>query len=103
MELDVDENWSGTIWQYTILTPFSDQLKSQHSSNKLQTLKGFEKIIQVCGQQIKNDGWRIIIVTISKIPEADNEQIVSTGFKCLKLIINNYIDKLTQENFLTII
>lgn len=28
MDLDVDENWSGTVWQYTILTPFSDQLKS---------------------------------------------------------------------------
>jgi hypothetical protein len=24
MEIDVDENWSGTVWQYTILTPFSD-------------------------------------------------------------------------------
>jgi hypothetical protein len=21
---DVDENWSGTVWQYTVLTPFSD-------------------------------------------------------------------------------
>jgi hypothetical protein len=30
LDLDIDENWSGTIWQYTILTPFSDQLKSQH-------------------------------------------------------------------------
>ena len=43
--LDVDENWSGTVWQYTILTPFSDQLKSAHQSNKLQTLKGIEKLI----------------------------------------------------------
>ena len=24
MDIDVDENWSGNIWQYTILTPFSD-------------------------------------------------------------------------------
>lgn len=24
MDFDVDENWSGTVWQYTILTPFSD-------------------------------------------------------------------------------
>ena len=23
-DTDVDENWSGTVWQYTILTPFSD-------------------------------------------------------------------------------
>lgn len=24
MDIDVDENWSGNVWQYTILTPFSD-------------------------------------------------------------------------------
>lgn len=23
-DIDVDENWSGTIWQYTTLTPFTD-------------------------------------------------------------------------------
>ena len=44
-EVDVDENWSGTVWQYTILSPFTDQLKSPHQSNKLQTLKGIEKTI----------------------------------------------------------
>lgn len=33
-ELDVDENWSGTVWQYTVLTPFADQLKSIHTTNK---------------------------------------------------------------------
>ena len=27
-DVDVDENWSGTIWQYTVLAPFADQLKS---------------------------------------------------------------------------
>lgn len=48
-ETDVDENWSGTVWQYTVLAPFSDQLKSCHASNKLQTLKGMERIIQTCG------------------------------------------------------
>lgn len=76
MELDVDENWSGSVWQYTILTPYADQLKSQHASNKIQTLKGLEKIIQSCGHQIKNDGWRIIIITISKIPDGDHDQVI---------------------------
>ena len=52
---------------------------------------------------MKNDGWRIVIVTISKTPELDNEQVVGTGFKCLKLIVSNYIDKLSQENFITIL
>ena len=44
-----------------------------------------------------------MIVTISKTPELDNEQVVGTGFKCLKLIVSNYIDKLSQENFITIL
>jgi len=42
-------------------------------------------------------------VTISKAPESDQDSVVSTGFRCLKLIVSNYIDKLTQENFLTIL
>jgi phage-related holin len=29
--------------------------------------------------------------------------VVSTGFRCLKLILSNYIDKLSQENFITIL
>jgi|NOAtaT_7_FD_contig_21_4061900_length_303_multi_2_in_0_out_0_1 hypothetical protein len=32
---DVDENWSGMIWQYTILISFADQLKSPHANNKI--------------------------------------------------------------------
>jgi hypothetical protein len=43
--MDLDESWSGTIWQYTVLTPFCDYLKSSHPNNKIQTLKGIEKII----------------------------------------------------------
>lgn len=53
---------------------------------------------------MKNDGWRIIILTISKSSEyTENEEILSTGFKCLQLIVSNYIDKLSQENFITIL
>lgn len=63
-----------------------------------------EKIIQTCGQQLKNEGWRLVILTISKAPEfIDSDQIAATGFKCLKLIVNHYIDKLSQENFTTIL
>ena len=31
-----------------------------------------------------------------------NQLVVSNGFKCLKLIINNYIQQLGQENFVSI-
>lgn len=45
-----------------------------------------------------------MILTISKAPEfIDSDQIAATGFKCLKLIVNHYIDKLSQENFTTIL
>jgi hypothetical protein len=43
-------------------------------------------------------------MTISNAPELiDNDQVVSTGFRCLKLIVNHYIDKLSQDNFITIL
>jgi len=70
---EVDENWSDYVWQYTVLIPLADQLKSSHNQDKLAVLKGFEKIIQTCGQQIKNEGWRIIIVTISKSLEHESD------------------------------
>lgn len=64
--------------------------------DKLAVLRGFEKIIQTCGQQIKNEGWRIIIVTISKQLERENEQVIAIGFRCLKLVVSNYINKLSH-------
>jgi len=43
-------------------------------------------------------------MTISNAPELiDNDQVVATGFRCLKLIVNHYIDKLSQDNFITIL
>lgn len=29
--------------------------------------------------------------------------MIGTGFRCLKLIVSNYIEKLSQENFITIL
>lgn len=44
------------------------------------------------------------MLTISNAPELiENEYVVQTGFRCLKLIINHYIDKLSQDNFITIL
>lgn len=68
-----DESWQNSTWQYTVLVPLAEQLKSTHDSDKLAVIKGFEKIIQTCGQQIKNEGWRIIIVTISKSLENESD------------------------------
>ena len=44
-----DENWQNSTWQYTVLVPLAEQLKSTHNSDKLAVIKGFEKIIQTCG------------------------------------------------------
>ena len=81
----------------------SDQLKSSHNSDKNAVIKGFEKIIQACGQQIKNEGWRIIIVTISKSLEHESDSVVAGGFRCLKLVVSNFINRLSQSNFVTIL
>lgn len=52
---------------------------------------------------MKNDGWRIIILSISKSVEAEQDQVISCGFRCLKLIVSNYISKLTLPNFKTVL
>ena len=85
------------------MSPLSDQLKSSHNSDKNAVIKGFEKIIQACGQQIKNEGWRIIIVTISKSLEHESDSVVAGGFRCLKLVVSNFINRLSQSNFVTIL
>lgn len=44
-----------------------------------------------------------MITTISKSLEYENEQTVTCGFRCLKLVVNNFIDRLSQENFVTVL
>lgn len=107
---------------------------SSSPSDKLMALKSIERIIQLCGQSMKIDGWRIIILNIGNASESGTtavyvedsddgfgntnmkvsqptqsaevqkleQQVVQYGFKCLKLIINNYIQLLGQENFVSI-
>lgn len=102
--------------------------------DKLMALKSIERIIQLCGQNMKHDGWKMIILNIGNASEiggssryadeADSaygtsnrkvtapassveaqkleQQVVQHGFKCLKLIINNYIQLLGQANFVSI-
>lgn len=110
---------------------------SPNVADKLMALKSIEKVIQLCGQNMKHDGWKMIILNIGSASEigasgtefpdyADDadgcsastrkvtapassveaqkleQQVVQHGFKCLKLIINNYIYLLGQENFISI-
>lgn len=84
-----DEQWVYDAWQYTVLKPFGDILKTANATDKVLVLKCLEKIIQQCGQQIRNDGWRIIILSISKSLEAEQDQVTTCGFRCLKLIVGN--------------
>lgn len=72
-QIEDEEAWANNAWQSTILQPLADQLRSNHAQDKFTVIKGFEKIIQKCGQQIRNEGWRIIIVTISKSLEFESE------------------------------
>lgn len=102
-ENEEEEAWRDFAWQFTILQPLADQLKSNNTQDKCTVIKGFEKIIQKCGQQIRNEGWRIIITTVSKALEFENEQTTASGFRCLKLVVNNFIDRLSQDNFVTVL
>ena len=64
-------------------------------------LKAIEKMIQLCGNNIKSEAWEIIIDDVGQASEniflkgsayeEYGQQILQNGFKCMKLIINNYI------------
>jgi hypothetical protein len=42
-------------------------------------------------------------VAISVQIEDEGDQIVACGFRCLKLIVSNYINMLSQANFITLL
>ena len=90
------------------------------TQEKLLALRSIEKIIQLCGQNMKTEGWTLIIDNLGKASEISllssmnnsiqspeinklEQTIVSNGFKCLKLIISNYIQELGQQNFIGIL
>jgi len=134
MECDELLEWTGTKWQATIMQPLTNVMVSQNANDKILALKSIERIIQLCGQNMKHDGWKIIILNIGNASEIGGstvgpddldavygtssrtvapptssaeahkleQQVVQHGFKCLKLIINNYIQLLGQENFVSI-
>jgi hypothetical protein len=103
-------------------------MMSLNINDKLMALKSIERIIQLCGQNIRNDGWRVIIINVGKASEIGEQQsfimgateskqqvsgassdlvryeqlVLQNGFKCLKLIISNYIQSLGQDNFVSI-
>ena len=46
---ETDEQWQNDQWQYTILLPFSELLKTTNVQDKILILKSLEKIIQQGG------------------------------------------------------
>lgn len=42
-------------------------------------------------------------MTISKSLEHESDAVVAGGFRCLKLVVSNYINRLSQANFVTIL
>jgi hypothetical protein len=88
----------------------------QNSVEKLLALRSIEKIIQLCGHGMKSEGWDVVIANVGHASEnvllkgqmknseskQHDQQVLQNGFKCLKLIINNYIQQLGQQNFLSV-
>jgi hypothetical protein len=42
-------------------------------------LRSIEKIVQLCGQNMKNDGWSVIILNIGKASEIGDQQYFMPG------------------------
>ena len=93
-----DEKWANAQWQVCVLQPFSDQLLSSFPNNQELSLRAFEKIVQNCGPQLQDEGWHVIMVSLSKAGDFESEFLVSLGFKTLKVVINSYLHRLNEEN-----
>ena len=62
-----------------------------------------EDIIQKHGNYLNNNIWNHILHILLKISSSEHENGIKQGFKNLKLVISDYITRMSQANIIVII
>ena len=62
-----------------------------------------EKIISSFGNQLASVGWDELIKVVERVSVSKDKKVLINGFKVLKLIMTNFISKLSQKNISTLI
>ncbi|OMJ79666.1 hypothetical protein SteCoe_20288 [Stentor coeruleus] len=71
-------------WQKTLFASLHDLANQQES----EVYKGIYTILQTCGGQLDTSGWTMLLSILCEIDLSTNSAI---GFKCLHLIINDFL------------
>lgn len=81
-----DENWKE--WQQTMFLSLHDLCASSYSDTQQSVLKAVNSILQHCGGQLNRAGWGMLMLVLS---ELNAKQHSAAAFKCVKLIVNDFL------------
>ena len=91
--------WEPNNWQNTIFQPWVEVCKSKFVDVKDIISQNLLKLIQNNGHEINVGGWQIILNISYEISSEYHQNTTSTGFKCLEMIINDYLQVMNLECF----
>ena len=94
---ELDDQWVERIFE-----PLFKQMDTDFYKNKQIILSSMEDIIQKHGNYLNNI-WNHILQILLKVSVSEHEGGIKQGFKNLKLVISDYITRMSQANIIVII
>ena len=91
--------WESKNWQDTIFKPWIEVCKSKFADVKDIISQNLLKLIQNNGHEINLRGWQVILNISFEISSEYHQNTTSNGFKCLEMIINDYLQVMNLECF----
>lgn len=90
-------------WISKIFEPLEMQMKSDLYKNKLIIWSTIGNILRKHGNYLNNEIWNKVLIIILMAAKTDNSDCVQNSFKLCKLIISDYIIRMSQSNIILII
>ncbi|CAI2383397.1 unnamed protein product [Moneuplotes crassus] len=92
--------WNPDEWQARILKPFIDSISSQpYEEEQLSILKHLDKIIDICYEEINENGWKVIISFLKDLKFARISEVVfKKAYDIVEVLSCNFIDFIEAEN-----
>ena len=91
--------WESQNWQDTIFKPWIEVCKSKFVDVNDIISQNLLKLIQNNGHEINLRGWQVILHISFEISSEYHQNTTSTIFKCLEMIINDYLQVMNLECF----
>lgn len=97
-EASLDEKWIKKIFE-----PLDKQMDTEFEKNKLIILRFIGNILQKHGNYLNNSIWKNILYLIMNSGKSKDKDCVDQGFKNLKLIVGDYVTRMSEDNIVLII